>query len=166
VVLVAAARERKLSRLRATRGQRRLARAEDAALAGAHVRPSCCRAAASNSEEKRQQYLQIILSESDRLASLIENVLDFAKVRSAAKAGYQFTAASVRDVVARAVERARCAPQREKVELVLEQRDEPDRYSELDERAIEIAGVINLVDNCSSSTRLTVRRVSISTAAS
>ena len=32
------------------------------------------------SEEKRQEYLDIIVSESERLSALIENVLDFAQV--------------------------------------------------------------------------------------
>ena len=31
-------------------------------------------------EEKRQQYLDIIVGESERLSALIENVLDFARV--------------------------------------------------------------------------------------
>lgn len=41
------------------------------------------------SDEKRRQYLQIIVSESERLTALIENVLDFAKVERG-KAAYEF----------------------------------------------------------------------------
>jgi signal transduction histidine kinase len=40
------------------------------------------------SEEKQRQYLHIIVSESERLTALIENVLDFAKVERG-KAAYE-----------------------------------------------------------------------------
>jgi two-component system, OmpR family, phosphate regulon sensor histidine kinase PhoR len=96
------------------------------------------------SEEKRQQYLQIILSESERLTALIENVLDFAKVERG-KAAYDFVPASLKEVVARAVELCRSRAQREGIDLVLEQKEELP-LTDLDERAIEIA-VINLIDN-------------------
>lgn len=96
------------------------------------------------SEEKRQQYLQIILSESERLSALIENVLDFAKVERG-KAAYDFAPANVQEVVTRAVELCRSRAQREGIDLVLEQKEELP-LTDLDERAIEIA-VINLIDN-------------------
>jgi len=97
-----------------------------------------------DSNEKRKQYLQIILSESERLSALIENVLDFAKVERG-KAGYEFTDSALGDVVARAVEACRIRADREQVELDLQV--EPGLPGvRLDERAVEIA-VINLVDN-------------------
>jgi two-component system phosphate regulon sensor histidine kinase PhoR len=142
-VLVAAARERKLSRLKSD-FVANVSHELKTPLSLVRMFGELLQSGRVDSEEKRQQYLQIILSESDRLASLIENVLDFAKVERG-KAGYQFAAANVRDVVARAVEACKVRAQREKVELVLEERDElPVSY--IDERAIEIA-VINLVDN-------------------
>jgi two-component system phosphate regulon sensor histidine kinase PhoR len=94
--------------------------------------------------EKRVQYLQIILSESERLSALIENVLDFAKVERG-KSGYDFSDCVLGDVVTRAVEACRIRADREHVELHLEV--EPGLpMVRADERAIEIA-VINLVDN-------------------
>jgi two-component system phosphate regulon sensor histidine kinase PhoR len=96
------------------------------------------------SEEKQRQYLTIIVSESDRLAALIENVLDFAKVERG-KQAYEFASGNVADVVARAVEACRVRAERDKVALEYEA-DAGLPTAQLDERAIEIA-VINLVDN-------------------
>jgi two-component system phosphate regulon sensor histidine kinase PhoR len=95
-------------------------------------------------EEKRRQYLQIIVSESERLGGLIENVLDFAKVERG-KAAYEFTDSSVAEVITRAVEACRLRADREGVDLSLELPSDLPTVK-LDERAIEIA-VINLVDN-------------------
>ncbi|HWP08032.1 MAG TPA: HAMP domain-containing sensor histidine kinase [Polyangiaceae bacterium] len=95
-------------------------------------------------DEKRRQYLQIIVGESDRLASLIENVLDFAKVERGRQA-YHFAEASLGDVVTRAVDVCRLRAEREGTELELE--PPPALGSaRIDERALEIA-VINLIDN-------------------
>ena len=96
------------------------------------------------SEEKRRQYLQIIVGESERLSALIENVLDFAKVERGRQA-YHFAEGNLAEVVTRAVEACRLRVERGEVELSLELEPQlpPVR---LDERAIEIA-VINLVDN-------------------
>ncbi len=96
------------------------------------------------SDDKRRQYLQIIVGESERLAALIENVLDFAKVERGRQA-YHFEQGNLAEVVARAVDVCRLRAEREHVEIALELGAElpPVR---LDERAIEIA-VINLVDN-------------------
>jgi two-component system phosphate regulon sensor histidine kinase PhoR len=96
------------------------------------------------SEEKRRQYLQIIVGESDRLASLIENVLDFAKVERGRQA-YHFAEGNLGEVVARAVDVCRVRAEREGTELELD--IAPGLPSvRLDERALEIA-VINLIDN-------------------
>ena len=56
------------------------------------------------SEEKRQEYLDIIVRESERLSALIENVLDFAKVERGREA-YEFAEGDVGEAVAKAVER-------------------------------------------------------------
>ena len=96
------------------------------------------------SDEKRRQYLQIIVGESDRLAALIENVLDFAKVERGRQA-YHFAEANLGDVVTRAVDVCRLRAEREGAELELEPLS-PLGTVRIDERALEIA-VINLVDN-------------------
>jgi two-component system, OmpR family, phosphate regulon sensor histidine kinase PhoR len=96
------------------------------------------------SEEKRRQYLQIIVGESERLGSLIENVLDFAKVERGRQA-YHFEEGNPGDVVTRAVDVCRLRAERDNMELSLE--IEPGLPAvRLDERALEIA-VINLIDN-------------------
>ncbi len=97
-----------------------------------------------DTEAKRQQYLQIIVSESERLGALIENVLDFAKVERG-HAGYEFSRRQVGEVLARAVDACHLRADREGKRLVLDVA--PDLPpANLDERAIEIA-VINLIDN-------------------
>jgi two-component system phosphate regulon sensor histidine kinase PhoR len=96
------------------------------------------------SDEKRKQYLQIIVSESERLGALIENVLDFAKVERG-KAAYEFVDGNLGDVVARAVEACRLRADRQNVALELGVASGLP-VAKIDERAIEIA-VINLVDN-------------------
>jgi two-component system phosphate regulon sensor histidine kinase PhoR len=88
--------------------------------------------------------LQIIVSESERLGALIENVLDFAKVERG-KAAYEFNQGKAGEVVARAVEACRVRAEREEMALELNIADNLPPV-DLDERAIEIA-VINLVDN-------------------
>ncbi|MEP7119731.1 MAG: HAMP domain-containing sensor histidine kinase [Byssovorax sp.] len=95
-------------------------------------------------EDKRKQYLQIIVSESERLTALIENVLDFAKVERG-KAAYDFATGQVEEVVARAVEVFRYRAEREGMEVGLRV-DEGLPAASIDGRAIELA-VINLLDN-------------------
>ncbi|HSY24815.1 MAG TPA: HAMP domain-containing sensor histidine kinase [Polyangiaceae bacterium] len=96
------------------------------------------------SEAKRQEYLDIIVGESERLSSLIENVLDFARVERGRQA-YDFADGSVGDAVAKAVNVYRYRAEREAVDLVAE--IEPALpNARIDERAIQLA-VINLIDN-------------------
>jgi two-component system phosphate regulon sensor histidine kinase PhoR len=143
VVLVAAARERKLSSLKSD-FVANVSHELKTPLSLVRMFGELLQSGRVESEEKRRQYLQIIVSESERLGGLIENVLDFAKVERG-KAAYDFTESSVADVIARAVEACRLRADRDGVELVLELAPELPRV-QLDERAIEIA-VINLVDN-------------------
>jgi two-component system, OmpR family, phosphate regulon sensor histidine kinase PhoR len=96
------------------------------------------------SDEKRRQYLQIIVGESERLTALIENVLDFAKVERG-KAGYEFAPGQVEEVVARAVEVFRYRAEREGMEVHLKVQEGLPPAS-IDARAVELA-VINLLDN-------------------
>jgi two-component system phosphate regulon sensor histidine kinase PhoR len=96
------------------------------------------------SEEKRQQYLDIIVSESERLSALIENVLDFARVEKGRQA-YDFAEGDVADAVAKAVAVYRYRAEREGVELATDL-DPGLPRARIDERAIQLA-VINLIDN-------------------
>jgi two-component system phosphate regulon sensor histidine kinase PhoR len=143
VVLVAAARERKLSNLKAD-FVANVSHELKTPLSLVRMFGELLQSGRVDSEQKRNQYLQIIVSESERLGALIENILDFAKVERG-KAAYSFTEGSIDDVVARAVEACRLRAESERVVLELcLQRDLP--VMRLDERAIEIA-IINLVDN-------------------
>ena len=143
VILIAAARERKLSNLK-NDFVANVSHELKTPLALVRMFGELLQSGRVDGEEKRRQYLQIIVSESDRLASLIENVLDFAKVERG-KAGYEFSEGNVADVVTRAVEACRLRADREGIALELECRGDLPVVS-LDERAIEIA-VFNLVDN-------------------
>jgi two-component system phosphate regulon sensor histidine kinase PhoR len=96
------------------------------------------------SDAKKQEYLDIIVRESERLSALIENVLDFARLERG-RGSYEFAEADVGDAVARAANVYRYRAEREGVKLVVEV--EPDLpRARIDERAIQLA-VINLVDN-------------------
>jgi two-component system phosphate regulon sensor histidine kinase PhoR len=96
------------------------------------------------SEDKRRQYLGIIVGESERLSALIENVLDFAKVERG-KAAYEFAPGQLGEVVARAVDVYRYRAEREGMEVTLRAQGSLPPAS-LDARAVELA-VINLLDN-------------------
>ncbi|HVW28409.1 MAG TPA: HAMP domain-containing sensor histidine kinase [Polyangiaceae bacterium] len=143
VVVVAAWRERKLSALKSD-FVANVSHELKTPLSLVRMFAELLQSGRVESNEKRVQYLQIILSESERLSALIENVLDFAKVERG-QSGYDFSDCVLGDVVARAVEACRIRADREHVELHLE--TEPGLpIVRADERAIEIA-VINLVDN-------------------
>lgn len=143
VILVAAARERKLSALKSD-FVANVSHELKTPLALVRMFGELLQSGRVDSEEKRRQYLGIIVSESERLGALIENVLDFAKVERG-KQAYDFVESNVADVVARAVEACRVRAEREQV--ALEYEVEPLLpLVRLDERAVEIA-VINLVDN-------------------
>ncbi|HEY2515307.1 MAG TPA: HAMP domain-containing sensor histidine kinase [Polyangiaceae bacterium] len=96
------------------------------------------------SEEKRQEYLGIIVRESERLSNLIENVLDFAKVERGREA-YDFADGDVGDAVAKAANVYRYRAEREAVQLAVEIAPQLP-MARIDSRAIQLA-VINLVDN-------------------
>lgn len=96
------------------------------------------------SDEKRREYLQIILNESDRLTALIDNVLDFSKLEQK-KSAFELAEGDIGQVASRAVEVYRYRAEREGVELRVELED-PSPRAVIDERAIELA-IINLVDN-------------------
>ncbi len=96
------------------------------------------------SDAKRQEYLDIIVTESERLSGLIENVLDFAKVERG-RGAYDFTVGSIAEAVTRGVNVLRYRAERDGVELDLHV--EPGiPLTRVDEKAIELA-TINLIDN-------------------
>ncbi len=96
------------------------------------------------SDEKRAEYLDIIVRESERLSSLIENVLDFARVERG-RASYDFAPGDVAQVVKRAVTVYRYRAEREGVDVRFEAAEDLPTV-DLDGRAIELV-VINLLDN-------------------
>jgi two-component system, OmpR family, phosphate regulon sensor histidine kinase PhoR len=143
VVVVAAARERKLSNLKSD-FVANVSHELKTPLSLVRMFAELLQSGRVENDEKRQQYLTIILSESERLTALIENVLDFARVERG-KEGYEFSDGLLAEVVARAVEACRVRADRDQVTLDFEA--EPNLpLVRIDERAIEIA-VINLVDN-------------------
>jgi two-component system phosphate regulon sensor histidine kinase PhoR len=97
-----------------------------------------------SSEDKRQEYLEIIVRESERLSNLIENVLDFARVERGREA-YEFNEGDVGEAVTRAANVYRYRAEREGVELAIELPDGP-LPARIDARAVQLA-IINLVDN-------------------
>jgi len=96
------------------------------------------------SEEKRKEYLDIIVNESERLSNLIENVLDFARVERG-RGAYELGEGDVGAVVTHAAQLLRYRAEREHVRLEVDvQPNLP--VCRIDERALQLA-VINLIDN-------------------
>jgi two-component system phosphate regulon sensor histidine kinase PhoR len=95
-------------------------------------------------EDKRREYLQIIVNESERLTALIENVLDFAKFERG-KSAFEFRDGDLGQAVARAVDVYRYRAERESVaiDVVIDPALPPARF---DERALELM-LMNLLDN-------------------
>jgi len=96
------------------------------------------------SDEKRKEYLDIIVNESERLSSLIENVLDFARVERG-RGSYEFAEGDVGVVVSRAAQVLKYRAEREHTRLDVQiQSQLPE--CRIDDRALQLA-VINLIDN-------------------
>jgi two-component system phosphate regulon sensor histidine kinase PhoR len=95
-------------------------------------------------DAKRQEYLDIIVRESERLSALIENVLDFARLERG-RGSYEFAEGDVGDAVTRAANVYRYRAEREGVKLLVDVEQSLPR-ARIDERAIQLA-VVNLVDN-------------------
>jgi two-component system phosphate regulon sensor histidine kinase PhoR len=96
------------------------------------------------SDEKRREYLQIILNESERLTALIENVLDFAKFERG-KSAFEFREGDVGQAVSRAVDVYRYRAEREGVDVEVSIAPGLPRAM-FDERALELL-LMNLLDN-------------------
>lgn len=94
--------------------------------------------------EKRRHYLDVIVRESERLTSLIENVLDFARLERG-KASFEFATGDLGAVVLRDVDLFRHRMQRDRPALVTDLAADlrPVRF---DERAVQLM-LFNLLDN-------------------
>ncbi len=96
------------------------------------------------SEERRIQYLDIICRESERLTSLIDNVLDFSAVEGG-KGPYRLKRGDLGEAVERALDAFRYRGEQDGVEVRLLTPDELPPVL-IDQEAIALA-VINLLDN-------------------
>lgn len=96
------------------------------------------------SEEKRVQYLEIIVRESERLSSLIENVLDFSRLERG-KREYEMHPTDVGVVVNKALENFRYRLEHEGVSVEVDV-DEDLPTVAIDEQGVALA-LINLLDN-------------------
>lgn len=96
------------------------------------------------SEDRRHEYLDIICRESERLTSLIDNVLDFSALESG-QGTYRLRRGDLGEAVGRALDAFRYRSEQEGVEIHL---DAPDDLPPvlIDQEAIALA-VINLLDN-------------------
>jgi two-component system, OmpR family, phosphate regulon sensor histidine kinase PhoR len=142
VVLTAAARERRLANLK-SEFVANVSHELKTPLSLIRMFAELLHTGRVGSDEKREKYTGIILSESERLTALIENVLDFAKAERGG--AYEMNLADLSEVVRHTVEVCRVRSERDGAELELT--IAPDLpMLELDERAVEIA-VTNLIDN-------------------
>ena len=93
------------------------------------------------SEERRMEYLDIICRESERLTSLIDNVLDFSALEGG-KGPYRLKQGDLGEAVGRALEAFRYRSEQDGVEIQLERADELPPVL-IDQEAIALA-IINL----------------------
>ncbi|MCB9596228.1 MAG: sensor histidine kinase [Sandaracinaceae bacterium] len=94
--------------------------------------------------EKEQQYLEIILRESERLSALIENVLDFSAIERG-KQSYQMREGDLVEVLGRAIDAFRFRLERDGVELQVHVAEDVPLVR-FDEQAI-LLSIMNLLDN-------------------
>src|SRR5262249_26709208 len=95
-------------------------------------------------ESKRDEYLEIICSETERLSGLIENVLDFAALERG-KRRYEMRECDLGEVAQRAIETLHYRFEREGLRVTLARPDQSAR-GVVDEQAILLV-LINLLDN-------------------
>jgi two-component system phosphate regulon sensor histidine kinase PhoR len=96
------------------------------------------------SAETTVEYAEIITRESDRLARLIDNVLDFARIERG-KAAYEFGTGDLADVIERGLDLYRYRLDREKVTLHAQIAHGLPRVR-MDENALTLA-LLNLLEN-------------------
>jgi two-component system phosphate regulon sensor histidine kinase PhoR len=95
-------------------------------------------------DQKKRQYLETILRESERLSALIENVLDFSAIERG-KEAYDFREGGLEDVVARAVDTYRSRMEGGGSAIRVETKG-PIPLARFDEQALMLA-LLNLIDN-------------------
>jgi two-component system, OmpR family, phosphate regulon sensor histidine kinase PhoR len=95
-------------------------------------------------ESKQQEYLEIICSETERLSSLLENVLDFAALERG-KRRYAMRDCDLLELAKRAVDTLHYRFEREGIAVNVEHRGEP-AHGLVDDQAILLV-LINLLDN-------------------
>jgi two-component system phosphate regulon sensor histidine kinase PhoR len=95
-------------------------------------------------EAKREEYLEIICSETERLSGLIENVLDFAALERG-KRRYEMRDCDLAEIAQRAIDTLHYRFEREGIAVHLRKSGDPPRGL-LDEQAILLV-IINLLDN-------------------
>jgi two-component system phosphate regulon sensor histidine kinase PhoR len=95
-------------------------------------------------ESKREEYLEIICSETERLSGLIENVLDFAALERG-KRRYQMRDCDLADLAQRAIDTLHYRFEREGISVQLQRIGDP-AHGLLDDQAILLV-IINLLDN-------------------
>jgi two-component system phosphate regulon sensor histidine kinase PhoR len=95
-------------------------------------------------EAKREEYLEIICSETERLSGLIENVLDFAALERG-KRRYEMRNCDLAEIAQRAIDTLHYRFEREGIEVRLRQSGDAPRGL-LDEQAMLLV-IINLLDN-------------------
>jgi two-component system, OmpR family, phosphate regulon sensor histidine kinase PhoR len=111
-------------------------------------------------ESKRDEYLEIICSETERLSGLIENVLDFAALERG-KRRYEMRDCDLAEIARRAIDTLHYRFEREGIAVTLQQLGEPPRAA-VDEQAMLLV-IINLLDNAAKYGRGTPVTVSVET---
>jgi two-component system phosphate regulon sensor histidine kinase PhoR len=96
------------------------------------------------SDERRREYLDIICRESERLTSLIDNVLDFSALEGG-KGPYRLKQGDLSEAIDRALDAFRYRSEQDGIEIRLEASGELPPVL-IDQEAIALA-VINLLDN-------------------
>ncbi|MBI4471891.1 MAG: HAMP domain-containing histidine kinase [Acidobacteria bacterium] len=96
------------------------------------------------SEDKRAAYYEVITRESERLSSLINNVLDFSRIESG-KRTYQRAAADLREIIASLFDRYEYHLKAARIDLIEELPPGPV-YASVDKEAIEQM-LVNLLSN-------------------
>jgi two-component system phosphate regulon sensor histidine kinase PhoR len=143
VILVAVARERKLSDLK-SEFVANVSHDLKTPLSLVRMFGEMLQSGRVENEEKRRQYIQIIVQESERLGALIENVLDFARVERGRKV-FDFAPGNLSQVVESAVEKSRMRAEQEGIVLTSDAAESLPLVN-LDASAIELA-TLNLIDN-------------------
>lgn len=98
----------------------------------------------TRSKDQATEYAEIIWKESVRLARLIDNVLDFAKIERGAEV-YEFAEGDLGEVVDRALELSSRRLQNAEFDVAVDVADELPLLS-IDSNALTLA-VLNLIDN-------------------